>query len=522
MAGRTRSLAWLRGGAQPADRGRSPLAAIEPYTRRLLRNVAPIVVANRAPLVLQPADPYRGVPERLVKGAGGLVTALSSLAAATDSVWVAIARDDSDRELMARGQPADLVTEDGTAYSVSFVDPGREAYDLFYSVISNPLLWFIQHYLWDLAREPIVDAGVMRAWSDGYVRVNQAVADRVVAEARRAAKPPLVFVQDYQMYCVPQMVRQVLPDVRVQHFVHIPWPTPQYWTILPKPMRDAVVNGLLGADIIGFQTSRDVRNFMLTCEENLGLAVDQRERTVFHEGRAVWVRNYPISIDAVELQAHAKKPEVQDEEARILQWRPKHLILRVDRTDLSKNIVRGFLAYERMLQAHPELHGDVVFWAFLQPSRQDIDDYRAYLGSVLSVAARINRAYSRGGWTPIRVEIEDNVDRAIAAYRNYDVLLVNPIYDGMNLVAKEGPLCNRKDGVLVLSENAGSHEELGDFALTVNPFDIDETADALHRGLVMDARQRKARIGRIRDTVRANDITRWISLQLQDLRELIG
>ncbi|MGH7748702.1 MAG: trehalose-6-phosphate synthase, partial [Candidatus Dormibacteria bacterium] len=138
------------------------------------------------------------------------------------------------------------------------------------------------------------------------------------------------------------------------------------------------------------------------------------------------------------------------------------------------------------------------------------------------VAARINRAYSRGGWTPIRVEIEDNIDRAIAAYRNYDVLLVNPIYDGMNLVAKEGPLCNRKDGVLVLSENAGSHEELGDFALTVNPFDIDETADALHRGLVMDTRQRKARIGRIRDTVRANDIARWISLQLQDLRELIG
>jgi trehalose 6-phosphate synthase len=175
-----------------------------------------------------------------------------------------------------------------------------------------------------------------------------------------------------------------------------------------------------------------------------------------------------------------------------------------------------------MLQTHPELHGTVVFWAFLQPSRQDIDDYRAYLGSVLSVAARINRSYSRGGWTPIRVEVDDNLDRAIAGYRNYDVLLVNPIYDGMNLVAKEGPLCNRKDGVLVLSENAGSHEELGDFALTVNPFDIDETADALFRGLVMDAAQRKGRIGRIRETVRSNDITRWISLQLQDLRELIG
>ncbi|MBV8195679.1 MAG: trehalose-6-phosphate synthase [Candidatus Dormibacteraeota bacterium] len=479
-------------------------------------------MANRAPLTLHPADPFHAHPERMAKGAGGLVTALSGLAAATNSVWVAIARDDADRALMARGDPAKLVTDDGSQYRVAFVDPGREAFDLFYSVISNPLLWFIQHYLWDLAREPIVDDTIQQAWTRGYEAVNQLVADRVVAEVRRSSKPPLIFVQDYQMYCVPRMVREELADVRIQHFVHIPWPTPQYWTILPKHMRDAIVHGLLGADILGFQTSRDVRNFLMTCEDNLGLTVDMRERTVFFEGRAVWVRNYPISIDTAEFLQHAESSEVRDEEARILQWRPKHLILRVDRTDLSKNIVRGFLAYERMLRSHPELHGDVMFWAFLQPSRQDIDDYRAYLGSVLSVAARINRAFSRGGWTPIRVEVEDNMERAIAGYRNYDVLLVNPIYDGMNLVAKEGPLCNRNDGVLVLSENAGSHEELGDFALTVNPFDIDETADALHRGLMMDARQRRARSKRIRDTVRTNDITRWITLQLQDLRELIG
>ena len=468
------------------------------------------------------ADPYRGTPERLAKGAGGLVTALSSLAAATDSVWVAIARDDADRALMARGDPAELVTDDGTQYRVAFVDPGREAFDLFYSVISNPLLWFIQHYLWDLAREPIVDEGIHRAWADGYEHVNQLVADRTVEVAKRSSRPPLVFVQDYQMYRVPQMVRAQLQGVRIQHFVHIPWPTPQYWTILPKGMRDAIVLGLLGADVVGFQTSRDVHNFLLTCEQNLGLAVDPRERTVFYEGRAIWVRNYPISIDTVSLLEFADAKEVREEEARILGWRPEHLILRVDRTDLSKNIVRGFLAYERMLQAHPELHGHVLFWAFLQPSRQDIDDYRAYLGNVLSVAARINRAYSRGGWTPIRVEVEDNMERAIAAYRNFDVLLVNPIYDGMNLVAKEGPLCNRNDGVLVLSENAGSHEELGEHALTVNPFDIDETARALYAGLTMDRRQRSARIKHIREIVRANDISRWISLQLQDLRELIG
>jgi trehalose 6-phosphate synthase len=488
----------------------------------MLGNVQPIVVANRAPLELIPADVYRNTPQRLVKGGGGLVTALSSLAASTHALWVAVARDEADRELAARGDPAELVTDDGTSYRVSFVDPEPEAYDLYYSTVSNPLLWFIQHYLWDLAREPIVDTATLYAWREGYLRVNQMVADRVVAQARTGSRPPLVFVQDYQLYCVPGMVRAALPDVRIQHFVHIPWPTPQYWTILPKRVRDAILHGLLGADLVGFQTRRDVRNFLLTCEENLGLAVDFRERTVFFEGRTVWVRNYPISVDVDSLLAQADSEEVAAEEARLLSWRPEKLILRVDRTDLSKNIVRGFLAYERMLEDHHELHGTVQFWAYLQPSRQDIDDYRAYLGSVLSVAARINRKFSRGGWTPIRVEVDDVMARALAGYRQFDVLLVNPIYDGMNLVAKEGVICNRREGVLVLSENAGSHEELGDFALSVNPFDIDETAEALFLGLTMDTRQKVARADRIRETVRSADINRWIALQLQDLRDLIG
>jgi trehalose 6-phosphate synthase len=261
---------------------------------------------------------------------------------------------------------------------------------------------------------------------------------------------------------------------------------------------------------------------LMTCEENLGLTVDLGARTVRFEGRTIWVRNYPISVDVDSLLAQADSEEVLAEEQRLLSWRPEKLILRVDRTDLSKNIVRGFLAYERMLEDHHELHGDVQFWAYLQPSRQDIDDYRAYLGSVLSVAARINRKFSRGGWTPIRVEVDDVMARALAGYRQFDVLLVNPIYDGMNLVAKEGVLCNRRDGVLVLSENAGSYEELGDFALSVNPFDIDETAEALYLGLAMDAPQKAARAGRIRETVRAADINRWIAHQVQDLRELIG
>ncbi|MGH3579006.1 MAG: trehalose-6-phosphate synthase, partial [Mycobacterium sp.] len=218
------------------------MSAIEPYTRRILGSVQPIIVANRAPLVLHPADPYRGTSERLVKGAGGLVTAMTSLASATDAVWVALARDASDRRLAERGDPAELTTEDGTTLKVAFVEPTSEAYDLYYNVISNPLLWFIQHYLWDLAREPVVDETIHKAWVNGYMTVNQLVATRVLAEVERSDKPAVVFVQDYQMYCVPGLIRERRPDVRIQHFVHIPWPTPQYWTVLPRHIRDAIVH----------------------------------------------------------------------------------------------------------------------------------------------------------------------------------------------------------------------------------------------------------------------------------------
>jgi trehalose 6-phosphate synthase len=500
------------------------LLAIEAYTRRLLRHVQPIIVANRAPLSLQRADPIRRTPERLVRGAGGLVTAMSSLAVATDAVWVAAARNEDDRLLAGRadeGGIATLETDDCTRYRVSFVEPEAEAYDLYYNVISNPLLWFVQHYLWDLGREPVLDASTERAWRDGYQAVNRMFAERVVEVAEQSELPPLVMVQDYQLYAVPQMVRSALPRARIQQFVHIPWPTPQYWKILPKRMRDGIMQGIPGNDIVGFQTRRDVRNFLLTCEENMGLAVDYREQTVFYEGRAIWVRNYPISVDIAEFSHLAEHPETLKEEQQIAAWRPEFLILRVDRTDLSKNIVRGFLAYERMLEAHHELHGRVQFWAYLQETRQDIDDYRAYLGSIVTVAARINRRFSVRGWMPIRLEVDENIHKAVAGYKSFDVMLVNPIYDGMNLVAKEGPLVNTRNGVLVLSENAGSHEELGDLALTINPFDVDATAEALYLGLIMDPLERQARAERIRDAVRANDIVRWITTQLQDLRELI-
>jgi trehalose 6-phosphate synthase len=496
------------------------MIAIEQYVRRLLKEFHPIIAANRAPVDMVASD---GESPRFTRGAGGLVTGLSGLAQATGAVWVAAIRSDAESQLDlgGEGQPMVIQTEDGGRFQVSWVAAPKLAYDLYYNTISNPLLWFVQHFLWNLAEAPILDDSTSRAWVEGYRRVNQLFAQHVVREARRGHKRPLVLSHDYQLYLVPRLVRRELPDAVLQHFVHIPWPTPQYWKVLPQYMRDEIMDGLLAADVVGLQTSSDVRNFLLTCEENMRLPVDLRQQTTFYRGRTVWVRNYPISIDVRGFEQSAASPAVERVEKEILRWRPEHLILRVDRMDLSKNIVRGFYAFDRMLQAHPEWRGRVTMWALLQKTRQDVREYREYAREVQQAVRVINERYATPEWMPIRMEQKDDINRAMAGYKQFDVLLVNPIYDGMNLVAKEGMVVNRRGGVLVLSENAGTHEELGEWALTINPFDIDATAEALHRALLMDPVERHGRAERLKTVVEQNDIARWISAQLQDIRDLV-
>ncbi len=482
------------------------------YTARVLDPWSPIVVSNRAPYEPGPGG-------RLRRGAGGLVTALLTVAESTGAPWVAATRTSAERELAQKG-PLIVPTRD-VDIRIDYVDIEPDRFRRYYSVIANPLLWFVQHYLWDLSREPIIDQRFWDAWYEGYVKVNRAFGDRVAEVAGGLPKPPLVLTQDYQLYLAPRRIRELMPRATLQQFIHIPWPTSQYWKVLPQPMRDAIWHGLLANDVIGFQTHGDVRHFLVGCEELVGLRVDHRERAVIYDGRVVWVRAYPISIDVQAMESFAASPPVAAELEQIQGWRPPKLIVRVDRTDPAKNIVRGFLAYERLLREHRELHGEVVFWAFLQPSRQDITAYRDYVASVRATAERINREFRRGGWEPIRLEFGENIRRAVAAYVDYDVMLVNPIYDGMNLVAKEGALLNRRNGVLVLSENAGAHEELGEWAVTVNPFDVDATAEALHVALTAPHATRRGLADALRAQIRANDINRWLSLQVRDLRDLV-
>lgn len=472
-----------------------------------------VLVSNRGPHDPRDDGTFR-------RGAGGVVTGLLTLAEAIGADWVACARTDAERRLAEHarhGLKVPLASATGRLY---YATPSREQYERYYAVIANPVLWFIQHYLWDLGNEPVVDARIHQAWADGYVQVNLQMAQKVIELVSAAARPPLVLVHDYQLYLVPRLVREAIPNAVIQHFVHVPWPTAQYWKVLPKHMRDAILEGLLGCDIVGFQSSLDVRNFLLTCEENMGLQVDEHERAVLAGGRVVYARHYPISIDVGATTRLASSRGVRRQEEEIATWRPKHLIARIDRTDPSKNIVRGFIAYEKLLRYHPELRGQVQFWAFLQPSRQDVAAYVRYMRQIRATAARINSELGTAEWQPIRLEIAESERKAIAVMKNFDILLVNPVYDGLNLVAKEAALVNRTDGVIVLSENAGAHEELRGHVLSVNPFDVEATAAAMHAGLVMAAEEKRVLNEGARTVVRTNDIARWISNQVQDIRDL--
>jgi trehalose 6-phosphate synthase len=494
---------------------RRPGTSMRAYVTRTLPHSSAIVVSNRAPHEPRPEGGF-------ARGAGGVITALLTLAEVTAADWVACARTEAERSLVAEQGTTWTAPLIRTETKLHYVTPTPEQYEQYYSVIANPVLWFIQHYLWDLAQQPIINGRIHKAWSQGYVEVNKQVAQKVVEVGSRLPDRPLVLVHDYQLYLVPKLVRDQLPGAIIQHFVHIPWPTPQYWKVLPREMRDAILQGILGCDIVGFQSSLDVRNFLMTCEENAGLAVDERERAVLIDGRVVYARHYPISIDVASTTRLAFSHGVMVEERKLRDWRPEHLIVRIDRTDPSKNIVRGFLAYEKLLAHHPELKGKVQFWAFLQPSRQDVAVYRTYIRRVRQVVFRINKQYGSESWQPIRLEFGESVRKAMAALRNFDVLLVNPVYDGLNLVVKEGALINRADGVIVLSENAGAHEELHEHVLSINPFDIMATADAMHRGILMSVEEKRRRNAAAREVVRTNDIARWITRQVQDIRDLVA
>ena len=478
-----------------------------------------IIAANRGPVTFATAEDGSLQFER---GSGGLVTALTGLAQHVEAAWIACARTEADATWREGNVP---LWDDSSTIRVQFLSPEASAYEGYYNVIANPLLWFLQHSMWDVPRAPVIDRATWQAWKDGYVTVNRLFAEAIAERVRATSRPTLVMLQDYHLYLVARFLRDILrrrERPTTLHFVHIPWPGPEYWRILPPAMRQAILDGLCAVDILGFQTHEDGLNFIRTCESHLPRArVNYKRARVWYRNHATHVRDFPISIDVGALRQLAESPEVAVCRSEIEDAvGDRQLIVRNDRIEPSKNIIRGFQAFEEMLELYPEHQGQVKFLAILVPSRLGVDEYQDYLDEIMAAVGRINTKYGTSEWEPVRVLMGESYPRAVAAMQLYDVLLVNSIADGMNVVAKEGPIVNQRNGVLVLSERTGARQQLEPGALVIAPCDVYATAEALHQALTMSPEERQERAGRLRWLIEREDITVWLCRQLEAVAEL--
>lgn len=486
---------------------------------RLFTNRELIIAANRGPLTFTATEEGDLQCQR---GAGGLVTALLGLCRLTDATWIACAKTDSD----ARWESGNMsIDELGGRIRVQFLSPDALAYEGYYGVIANPLLWFLQHSMWDVPRAPVINRATWRAWDEGYVVINRLFSEAIAAQVRASSRPTLVMLQDYHLYLVGRFLREGFrrrERPTVLQFIHIPWPGAEYWRILPPTMRHAILDGVCGVDLLGFQTREDALNFMRTCESHLPSAyVNYKRGRIWYRNHATHVRDFPISVDVGALKELALSEEVTEHRSDIQRIvGDQLLLLRIDRIEPSKNIIRGFQAFEEMLEAHPEHRGRVMFLALLVPSRLAVDEYQSYLDELMAVAGRINARYGSSGWEPVRLLVGNDYPRAVAALQLYNVLLVNAIADGMNLVAKEGAILNQCNGAIILSETTGARQQLEAGATVISPCDVYATAEAIHQALIMPNDERQERSERLRWLTERDDITDWLHRQLQSVVEL--
>ncbi len=447
------------------------------------------VVSNRGPLSFSRGDDGALVARR---GAGGLVSSLGPLVRDTKAMWMAAAISDDDR----RAAEAGGVEAEGFRIRSLAID--HQAYRMFYEVVANATLWFLHHDLYELARRPRLDSRWHEAW-DAYREVNRTFAKAIIEEAPEDAT---VLVQDYHLALVGTWLAQERPDLRAVHFTHIPFCEPHLLRVLPTTIAEELLVGMSSHQSCGFHADRWARNFAACCKEVLGF-----EPATFVS---------PLSPDHADIRATADSPACEAELAGMDDWLgDRRLILRVDRIELSKNLLRGFWAYDELLRTRPEWRERVVFAALVYPSREGLPEYLAYRQEVESLARLLNDRWATPGWDPVRLDTSDNFPASVAALRRYDVLLVNPVRDGLNLVANEGALLNERDGVIVLSREAGVWEELNPASITVNPFDVTGTADALHEALSLDDKERKDKAEHARELSDSRKPRHWLEDQLR-------
>src|SRR5580658_2855879 len=497
-----------------------------------------LIASNRGPISFTLSDDHHLTAKR---GGGGVVSGLSSVARHSQVLWVCAALSDADRTA-ARTAPGGLLAldggdsepgrddgrdKDGNGSAVLMLDIPAGVFQRAYNAVANSTLWFVQHMLYDTPRQPQFGLSFQREW-DGFRSYNLAFARALADAAGRAdgqgtGQVVKAAVQDYHLTLVPRMLADLRPEVKIAHFSHTPWAPPEYFRMLPDQIARQVLGGLLGADHAGVLSGRWADAFADCCTDVLGAQVDADRRRISYQGHVTSIGVHPLGVDAAGLRQRASQGDVQVRMAALAaRTGGRQLIVRIDRTELSKNIVRGLAAYRELLISYPQWRGRVVHLAFAYPSRHDLPEYREYTARVQRLAREISEEFGTADWDPLILAVDDDYARSLAAYRLADVLLVNPIRDGMNLVAKEGPILSERGCALVLSHEAGAASELGTDALMINPFDVSGTAGALHEALMMNGPERDRRAGSLAQAAAAMPPTRWFAEQLAALERPAG
>ena len=480
-----------------------------------------IIATNRGPVEY---DKSKDGKLKVRRGSGGVVTALTGTVSHMNATWVALAMTEGDREALKDADDGVLSSPIPDIHvRLRYVTVPKSVYHKHYDMMSNRVLWFTQHYLLEQAEDAFKSVKMQDAWDNGYTKVNQAIADAVNLEIEQGSGNVLVMLHDYHFYLASRIIRERNPGIAIQQFIHIPWPESRYWaSSLPTDITRAIHEGLLGNDILGFQTRSDARNFLEGVQSLLeDVEIDREQRSVTWNGHKTYIRDYPISISVDDERRQIASAAGRRASERIKPLLNRHTIMRVDRVEPTKNIVQGFLAFETLLEQHPDLQGQINFIAFLIPSRQSLPLYRRYYDEMMKVIDEINQKYKRDDWLPIRAFVQNDRVMALAALQFYSILLVNSLIDGINLVAKEGAAVNTTDGVIVLSRTSGAFQQLGDSSLSISPADRVETAEALYNALTLPMAERKRLAERSRQEVEHNNLRTWITQQVNDINNLL-
>ncbi len=470
-----------------------------------------VIVANRGPNDFV----YEGGAWVTRTATGGLVSMLTPLARRANVSWFCCVSEPPDAHQAREGLYTTAADQTDPRLHVVPVPLPAATFNAYYGQISNEVLWMLQHHVIGPGGFEFLDHARHQAWGR-YLEANGRLAS-AIAQAR--PNPRAFLVQDYHLYPLPGLLKSTFPDTPILHFTHIPFPDPPVLRLIPQPWRETILRGMLGADVVGLQTRMDVHSFLACCAEFLDVAVDMTRCAVrFADGREVCVRAYPASVDARALQRLMRTPEVAAAHARLAPEMREMNLIRVDRLDPSKNQQVGFMAFGRLLEMRPDLCSRVRFLAFMVPSRTDLGVYRAYRDAVYRTISEVNERFSAAcGGPPIHVFYTNDREQALAAMQQCDVLLINSLQDGMNLVAKEWAVVARQPGVLIVSETAGVAHEATDTALRISPLDVEGTARAMADALDMPLAERRRRHIEFLDRVTRWSARDWLNAQLADL-----